>query len=207
MGPPIVLILLSVVLFPIGLGLGLLLSLVGIPILHRVRHTPKDKRRVGVRRRLRISAAFASAFVVAVLGIGLFVSYKDFNDYWRYRGAFDYYRMPLEEPYELVMIDALDAASISKWQESVSLIGGIVRYERIASCLIGETSDETFAESNSPPTGWFIFDLTSGHLYKYRSLDELREEAARHGIQPTFDLKSIKNNWDHYWAHPHTSGK
>lgn len=207
MGPLIDLIFVGAVLFPYGFIIGLLLSLVGIPALHRIRNTPKDKRCMGVRRRLRISAAFASVFVVVVLGDALFRMYKDQDDYWRYEGAFDFYRMPLEEPYELVMIDSLDKASIGRWQESESLIWGIIRYERRANFLIGETTDESFPDRNSRPTGWFIFDLTSGHLYKYRSLSELREEAPSHGIQPPFAFTSIKDNWDHYWANPHRSKK
>jgi len=207
MGPLVDLIFVGAVLFPYGLVIGLPLSLVGIPVLHRIRNTPKGKRRVGVRRRLRISAAFASVFVVVVLGDALFRMYKDQDDYWRYEGAFDFFRMPLEEPYELQMVDALDAAYIGKWQESGTLIGRIVRYERRANFLIGETTDESFPDRNSRPSGWFIFDLTSGHLCKYRSLSELREEAPSHGILPPFAFQSIKDNWDHYWANPHRSKK
>jgi hypothetical protein len=207
MGPLFVLVTLSIVLFPVGVVVGFILSFLAVPIFHRVRNTPKEDRRIGIPRRLRVSAAFAFVFMVAVLGIGLCDSYKDVNDYWRYEGAFDFFRMPLEEPYELVMIDALDEAHIGKWRESGTLIGGIVRYERRASFLIGETSGEAFADRDSPPTGWFIFDLASGRLYEYRSFHELREGAARHGIQPPFDFQSIKDNWDHYWANPRTPDK
>lgn len=199
MGPLFVVIFWAVLLTPIGFGLGLLLSFIGFPVFHTLKRTPVDERNTSYARRRRVASVFTVLFVPTICGLGLYLSYKDEGDYWEYQGAFDFWRMPLEEPYELVMIDVTDEAAISEWQDGTNIVSGIRKYEKRGHLVAGYYEREFF---NSKESGWFLFDCASGRAEKFGTEQSLTETCATRGFSPPIQMKTIHENWTLYWKNP-----
>jgi hypothetical protein len=137
MGPPFVMIFWAVLLTPVGVLIGLLLSFLGPFIYYRFRGVPREKRRCGWRFRRTLTVCFTALFVPSMCALGPFLSFAGSGNYWSYQGAFDYWRMPLEPPYELVMIDTQDDAAICKWKDGAAIVWGIKKYEKRGSLVAG----------------------------------------------------------------------
>jgi len=204
MGPLFVIIFWSFILTPVGLVLGLLLSFIGIPIFHRVRRTPVEKRKTGFLRKLLVAFCFSLVFVPAMLVFGFCISYTNPDNYWEYQGAFDFWRMPLEEPYELVMIDTKDKAGISKWKENSSIISDIAKYEKRGQLVVGYCEHRT---SRSEKSEWFLFDCTKGMAEDFASEQLLVEACAKKDFSPPLQMKTIRENWTSYWKDPNRRKK
>jgi len=153
-----------------------------------------------------MSALFALAFVVVMCGLGIYVMEKDSGNYWEYEGAWDFYRMPLEEPYELVMIDTMDSASINKWKEGSTIVGDIVEYEKRGALIAGhcQHTSYSFYTKDKP---WFVFDCATGQVDTYASKEAFEDACTQKGFSLPLDMKSIRENWNAYWGNPNRRRK
>lgn len=153
-------------------------------------------RRFGHRRK---AVSIVAGSLIAFLSLSGILGYWFFylpNDYYRYAGDFDYYRMPLDYPYELSMIDMIDCATISVWKENTSLMGGIRDYQKRDNVIIGTTS---ISCRSAERTGWFSFDTRTGDVVTYFSPEEFK--AAARLIYPNEEIKllTVRENWDLHW--------
>lgn len=149
------------------------------------------------------SVLAAIAVPICFLLLGLVLALLDSMfvwDYWRYNGSLDNYRMPLEPPYELVMVDAIDYATIKIWQEdSSSKINGIIHYEKRENLMFGIKSDEYFpGDRTEYSMSWFIFDLSNGDKVIFTSEEKLTAALRKRDIED-INLKTVKQNWNEYW--------
>jgi hypothetical protein len=183
-------------LTPVGLILGLLLSFIGFPLFHKLRKTPDGIKKAGCLKKILAAFLFTVVFVPTIIGLGLWLSYKDQNNFWEYQGAFDFWRMPLEEPYQLVMIDTIEQAGISKWQDGSSIINGIAKYEKRGSLIAGYCERKTFKPEKA---GWLLFDCVTGKAEFFASEQLLTETCEKRGFSPPIQMKTIRENWILYW--------
>ena len=204
MGPLFVIILWVLILTPIGLILGLLLSFIGFPVFHRLRKTPIEKRKTGWLRRLLVAFLFTMLFIPTICGLGLYLSFKDQDNYWEYHGAFDFWRMPLEEPYQLVMIDTIEQAGISKWRDGSYIVYGILEYEKRGQLVAGYYEHKPFKPEEK---GWFLFDCVTGKAEDFRSEQLLTEACEKRRFSPPIQMKTILENWTLYWDDPNRRRK
>ena len=204
MGPLFVIIFWAILLTPAGLVLGLVLSFIGFPVFHRLRKTPAEKRNTGCLQRILAAYLFTVVFVPTICGLGLYLSYKDQNNFWEYKGAFDFWRMPLEEPYQLVIIDTMEQAGISKWQDGSYIVYGILKYEKRGQLVAGYCERRTFKPEK---TGWFLFDCVTGKAVDFGSEQLFVEACEKRGFSPPIQMKTIPENWTLYWKDPNRRKK
>lgn len=135
-------------------------------------------------------------FFIVILGTCGYVGIYLPNDFYRYAGDFDYYRIPLDYPYELSMIDSMDCAAISKWKSDETIISGITHYYRNGNVVIGRTSDACFIQSQSE---WFLFDTRTGKLSQYENSNEFDQAIQEIGFDRKPNLRTVQENWNLYW--------
>lgn len=148
-------------------------------------------------RRTQVAIAVGTVTTLLVLlGIcGYYVIYTP-NDYYNYAGDFDFYRMPLDYPYELSMIDMIDCAGISRWKEDKLLVAGISHYYKRDNLIVGKISAECFAVDTS---AWFSFDTKTGRVEEYKTEEEFRRALKELGFDQEPELRTIQENWDLFW--------
>lgn len=170
----------------------------------------KSSVKLQIVKRILLSLLFA--FFAAIIipssflllgGVCLCIDSMYAQDYWRYDGVQDYFRMPLEPPYELVMIDTIDYASINVWKEnSGSQLSGITHYEKRGYLIFGERSNEWIeSQRTEEDREWFIFDLSNGDKSLFESEEYFKAELASRGHE-NIKLKTVLQNWNEYWRHP-----
>jgi hypothetical protein len=187
-----------IVFTPIGVVLGAILSFVVPVVYYGIRRTPAEKRKRGFRFHCGFAVIFGILFAPAVCALLLFLSFVNSGDYWNHEGAFDYYRMPLEPPYQLSMIDTLDDAGISKWKEGSQIVWNITKYEKRGPLIAGFREEER----TSREPAWFLFDCSDGAVSKFADEESLSRACAERGFTPPLAMRSIKENWDSYWKDP-----
>ncbi len=177
------LIVIIFVLVPIGFILGLLIS---------NKTSPAKEEKSGCLPKLIYAIVFSILFPVFICVIALgYEIYSSTFDYWGYEGAYDFWRMPLEEPYELNMIDSLDQASINIWNGSMDVeISNITKYDKKDHLVAGDCR-----------SGWFLFNCTTGKVKHFTTEESLKTACAKEHFSP-IQLKSIQENWDLYWNNP-----
>jgi energy-coupling factor transporter transmembrane protein EcfT len=150
-----------------------------------------------------LAAIVIPASVVLLGGVCVCMDSMYAWDYWRYNGVLDSFRMPLEPPYELLMIDTIDYASIEVWKEdSTSQLSGITHYEKRGYLIFGEISKEKFdSRRTEEDRKWFIFDLSNGDKSIFESEEDFAAELANRGVE-SIKLKTVLQNWNEYWEHP-----
>ncbi len=153
------------------------------------------------RRAAWFIGSLAVALVILATSYGIYVFGP--RDYWSYQGAYDWWRMPLEYPYQLKMIDGLDEASVSIWADSGVRkefdLRGIRKVRKYEGMLVGTTS-EFCREIGSQITIWFILDLGTGSVERFSSEDEFHGRLAERGISVPPNLVTLSEYWDSYWA-------
>lgn len=166
------------------------------------------KSRITKRILLSLLFSFIAAIVLPLCfmllgGVILVIDSINEWDYWKANGVLDSYRMPLEPPYELLMFDTIDYASIRVWKkESSSKLSGITHYEKRGYLIFGETSKERFESQRTPQDkGWFIFDLSNGDKIIFESEGEFLLALKQREIE-NVKLKTVLQNWNEYWKNP-----
>lgn len=199
MGPLFVIIFWAIMLTPIGFLIGACLFFGGIQLAYWLFKVPKEKRRISLLWRFVLTIVFTVIFVPTMCAVGIYLAEKDTDDYWKSQGAWDYWRMPLEEPYELSMIDTMDDASISKWKNGGSIVWGISKYEKRGKLVAGYCEKKRFRGNKNK---WFIFDCGSGSIEEFKSEEEFLRACESSGFSQPVNMKTIKQNWILYWNDP-----
>jgi hypothetical protein len=199
MGPLFVIIFWAIILTPVGFLIGACLFLGGIKFAYWLFKIPKEKRRISLLWRFVLTIVFTIIFVPTMCAVGIYLMEKDTDDYWNSRGAWDYWRMPLEEPYQLSMVDTMDDASISRWKNGRVIVGGIIKYEKRGKLVTGFCEKKQLRGNENK---WFIFDCTSGSTEEFKSEEEFLHACETHGFSRPVNMKTIKENWALYWKDP-----
>lgn len=151
-----------------------------------------------------ITILFLVMMLLLLLGITCTVRIIDFmkgGDYWSSQGDYDTYRMPLEYPYELFMIDEIRSATIRTWPGSKQGLWidmyDIQKVFKQENLLFGETG-----HSSGKGFIWFIFNCESGRLEEFKAEEEFWKRAKELGFLGEPKLIPIKEYWDSFWSNP-----
>ena len=125
------------------------------------------------------------------------------NNYWEDAGFGDFWRMPLEPPYQLEMIDSLDEASIGEWKSNKWHLGGVTKYVKEGDILAGRFNNSGETRTN----GYFLFDCKTGRLEKFDEEKAFNSACAERGLAQPATLNSVKENWNLYWDDPNRRRK
>lgn len=134
-------------------------------------------------------------FFLVIVGVWGYWIYGT-TDYYGYGGDFDYYRIPLDYPYEISMIDTTDCGDITKWQEDRIILGGITQYHKQDNIIIGKISSECFFSHKSE---WFSFDTSTGKAVLYASEKEYEQAIKELGFSKVPELLMLDDNARLYW--------
>jgi len=208
LGYIIVLILVFGLTLAVSFVIAAVLSFGAIPLIYAVRHVPKEKRRIGCLWRGVLTLVIGTALTVALMAFyiraDISFSKEAEHDYWGNAGEFDSYRMPLEYPYELTMVDVRDYASIGVWSYASNApslkqeIHGIRRYSKQGHILVGETDDDRFGGATNK--SWFWFDCASGNATVFTNRNEFAVAVGVFGFTNEPALLTVEQNWDAFWA-------
>ncbi len=131
------------------------------------------------------------AFFLVICGVLGYWEYLTY-DYENYGGDFDYYRIPLDYPYQLSMIDEIDCASITVWKnDNHSIVKGITHYHKQENIVVGKISADCFLADKS---AWFSFDTTTGIAIKYETEEEYHQALKELGFNEEPTLPMIREN-------------
>ncbi len=198
MGPGKVLIFLIIIFTPVGLVVGALIMFAGIPLFYRLRRTPVGQRRIRFMAKLGLTVLFTLAFVSLMCIINIYDIKKDVDDYWKSRGGWSYWRMPLGEPYELCMVDTMEQGYIGTWKQDGSILDNIVAFEQHDTLLAGATRTVVSGEQDED-VGWFLFDCGNGNLQVFTTLAEAQTVWYRSGFVMPAKMKTVREHWYYYW--------
>jgi len=125
----------------------------------------------------KLSVQFNSRFiirtmiaVVALTAIG-FCSYQTYfakEDFNNYAGSGDYWRIPLQYPYEISIVDTFDYAALTQWKNSTSIVWPVQKYAVKNSYLIGVS----ISRDSGALERWFLFDMNTGSIQYYSTEQE-----------------------------------
>jgi hypothetical protein len=181
----------------ISIACGFVVSTVGMWIYYYCFSIPKEKRSKYHILHIPITLIIALGLTVYLINSAI---EHDQSSYWNSRGIWDVSRMPLEKPYELIMIAGFDSASISPWKEDTVLVGSITKYEKRDYWIIGELEDGWGYQPKGK--NWFIFDCATGKAEEFSSENDFLKSCSSKGLSAPFYFRSIKENWDTYWENP-----
>ncbi len=139
--------------------------------------------------------AGVSAFLFVIFGVYGYWVYRE-NDFYGYGGDFDFYRIPLDYPYEMAMIDVTDCGYIGKWQDPGTILAGVTHYHKQDNIIVGQISSNCYPANGS---GWFSFDTTTGIAIKYRNEQEYDQALKGLGFDEAPELLTLDENAGLYW--------
>jgi len=133
----------------IFIAIAIITSIFVIPIYNKRIRIPRGRRPI-----IRAHRFFASIGLAFLITMAIIITlFKDFsshkapqriikwliaeNSYWTSRGFYDWWRMPLEYPYELVTTNPWTDADIREWRKTKIIVYRITRYYRDNGILIG----------------------------------------------------------------------
>ncbi|UCG46978.1 MAG: hypothetical protein JSU94_15945 [Phycisphaerales bacterium] len=191
--------LVIVVLIPICLIGGVLLSFLVVPLFcPRLRESSV----VGFFLKILDVPILAAFLFILFWAVVLVVERNAAKDYWNYQGAYDWYRMPLEYPYELRMIDSIDNAYLASFSAEAGVaskdISRIRRYYKEGFLVLGQCDDSCRAEPCRP--SWFIFACNTGQVETFSKKEEYLQRIEKYGFEKEPELLTVKENWGSFWA-------
>ncbi len=191
----------------VSFGLAALFSFGVIPVIYTIRKVPKE-RQIGCLLRgvltIVIGIGITGILMVSFVHYSISQSKSDELDFWSNAGEFDFYRMPLDYPYELTMVDVRDKASIGIWSHASNApsikqdIHGIRRYLKQGPILVGEEDDSRFGGTTN--RNWFWFDCVSGNGMIFTNRQEYITAIGPFGFTNEPSLKTVEENWDEFWT-------
>jgi hypothetical protein len=162
----------------------------------------KTKTSTSVRLGISASVGLGTSILVGV-GVFLLVIFSVYgywiyraNDFYGYGGDFDFYRIPLDYPYEMVMIDVTDCGHIGEWQDTGIIVAGVTHYHKRDNIIVGRISSNCFPADEF---GWFSFDTTTGIAVEYRDEQEYYQTLKGLGFNEAPELLTLDENAGLYW--------
>ena len=212
--PGIGLVIIILFMIPACLLVGLLLSFVFIPLIYIVRRKPCP---IGWITRGVLSVITGIILFVSLCAMMIGQELMTAGNYWKDQGAYDFFRMPLEYPYELVMLDDINDAILQTWDnsgykmlsEDIELVNfgniwGIRHYYKQGNIVLGEFVPKLYDNSQqswtSPPESWFVFDCNSGQAQTFKNKTSYLNKLKGLGFEEEPKLLSVRENWDNFWA-------
>ena len=199
MGAAFLAIVVVFIVVPFCVGAGILVSFLGIPVVYKMRGKACP---VGFAAKSLLSLFFAVLLLFLVLATTCCLELRLSKDYWNYPGAYDWYRMPLEYPYELRMIDDINDARLDSWAKEDGTpsedVLDIRRYYKQGNLVVGQCVSQRM---DSPPqTSWFTFDCSTGQAEKFIEREDYLESIRVLGFKKEPKLLTVRENWNDYWS-------
>jgi hypothetical protein len=193
LGPSVVMCFWSMILTPIGLLLGAIIGFGVVPFIQRIRGNKTIKPKPIALFSLGgcITVTTCLLFVPTMVFLGAYIMEKDLGDYWKSSGAWDWWRMPLEYPYELIAVGTQDIGYIREWETNTQYVDGIARFYKNGNLIAGEAS--------SYQGKLFIFDCSNGTVIWYDNEAEFREAMVNFGFDRETVFLTVEENMKLYW--------
>ena len=134
-------------------------------------------------------------FFFLMCGVFGYQVYRE-NDFYGYGGDFDYWRTPLDYPYEITMIDVTDCGHITRWKDGGFIVAGITHYHKQDNIIVGKSSSTCFPHEKSE---WFSFDTTTGIATEYETKAEYQQALKELGFSEEPELLTLEENVRLYW--------
>lgn len=132
-------------------------------------------------------------FISAISFFGIITLYTQYISFYTSRGHSDFYRIPLEKPYQLTSIDGIETFAIGKWQRSRSLISRIYKVSKENGVIIGIARQK----AKGQPI-YFTFSPSTGALSQCSTQKEFKKLLTSHSIS-SFNLQSPEEYWKAHW--------
>jgi len=135
---------------------------------------------------------------MAILLLVLYAQHLLYSqNYSRFQGYHDYYRMPLEYPFELISFDSLKTMSIGVWQRDMHplYVDEIHALRKEGHLLLGMSLSPDHSQARS----YFIFDCRTGETQVFAARCEWSEALQQHGCAEPPELLTVREYWDSYW--------
>jgi len=184
----------AVLSFPVGLALGAALVFAGRPLYYRIRHVPRSERLMTWKRTCGLVLMCGCAFTLLICGLNFYDMFSDADDYRKSKGGWRFWRLPLGEPYELRMVDAMEQGSIAAWKQADVIVADILEYDKQGSIIAGMTRGQG-ALGNE----WFLFDCTTGQVKRPKTFAELEQESRSAGFSRPLHMETVRTHWYRDW--------
>jgi hypothetical protein len=183
----------SVVLIPIGLLLGAIIGFGIVPLTQRILGNKAIKPRPASSFTIGgcITVLTCLLFVPTMVYLGVYIMEKDLDDYWKSTGAWDWWRMPLEYPYELIAVGNKDMGSIMEWETGTQYVFGVTEFYKSGNLIAGKAS--------SYQGHLFVFDCSNGIVVWYENETEFRDALVDFGLGREPVMLTVEENMDLYW--------
>lgn len=178
-----------------ALLLGGVVFLAGVPLYYRLRRIPPPQRRIGPGARLLLTLAFAGLVSTSVVGYELYVKISTRNDFHRFQGEQAYWRMPLQEPWELRMHGSMDRGSIGKWRDDMPVVDTIAGVAIQGGLVAG-----TFAAPDPSGAGWFLFDCSAGTVQRFKTQAAFLQACGAAGLEVPVPIETVRHTWYVHWG-------
>jgi hypothetical protein len=190
-----VLLFLIVVSVPAGFILSLIAVFGGLPLYYRLRGMRPGARKAGLSLKLLYTLAGTMIFAGGFCAFEVYRAVSLQNDFWQHRGAAGYWRIPLEEPYELGMRGSMNSGYIGRWQHEGAVIENVIAFEKRGPLVAGQLS----APGKSAEE-WCIFDCTDGKVRTFSSIGDFYDACSRTGFVLPVALEAVRHRWYVYWG-------
>jgi hypothetical protein len=145
--------------------------------------------------RIPILAAIG-VFLTMIFGCGGYWIYCG-NDFECDRGFGDYFRIPVQYPYQISAIDSLDQGCLDVWAENNStIVCGITDYAVKDTVMVGKLGASfgnlVHAEQ------WFSVNLGTGELVRYSSEQAFLIACRELGFAGVPEPKSIRTHFEEH---------
>ncbi|MCX8043897.1 MAG: hypothetical protein N3B18_07215 [Desulfobacterota bacterium] len=183
---------------PAGFLLGVILVFGCLPLYHRLRKTPPEKRSLHLTTKLMLIVLTTALFVGVMCGASVYSIESTKNDYWNGRCDWDSWRVPLGIPYELVMTGSMEHAAIRRWREGETMVSNIIRCEHQGRYVVGETGISR-SKNDKTVEGWFLLDTATGETRLFSSYLEFERACQAAAVVMPLRLQSVRDVWYTYW--------
>jgi len=123
--------------------------------------------------------------------LGVYIMEKDLGDYWKSSGAWDWWRMPLVYPYELIAVSSKDTGDIREWETKRQYVDRINKFYKNGNLIAGEAS--------SYQGKFFLFDCSDGTVIWYDGEMEFREAIVQLGFDKDTIFLTVEENINLFW--------
>ncbi len=178
-----------------------------VPFYYWVKKIPENQRKITGDRLERIAktvGVIISITIIAFIIFGFVRMFQLESDYWKSKGFDEFYRMPLEYPYEMLLVSGDNLSELCEWPNEPtlghkSIIMNIAKYHKEGKFVVGEIQPDSVRNSLSGNHAviWFIFNCSTGRYKFIQNKDEYLNELLAQGIKTEPQLKTFK---EFYWG-------
>jgi len=194
MGPLVVIAVYIFIAFIISIISGSIIGYFFLPIYDIIRKVTPEHRFLRQTRMALLSSYFIASSLIGIIFLTAYNWEQDLGDYYRAEGSEEWYRWPVEYPFEMNTTHSPDGAYLSKWgDQRKTYLKGITHYNKIDSYIIGK------ATPRNTPKGiqkWFVFHLKQEDLIFFDSWDEIKDSLPNIGFKKTPEVLPIMEHYN-----------